>query len=87
MSQWVFASAHCYVQTELIGYLWALSKSSVIDTDFIDQSIRREIIFTSPYCKKSDFSQMWNNLSINTSFSNIIEIDRLLKEGLTLEEE
>ena len=33
-----------------------IKKGSVIDTSFIDQSIRREIIFTSPYCKKSDFS-------------------------------
>ena len=39
------------------------------------------------YFSLSYFYQMWNNLSINTSFSNIIEIDRLLKEELTLEEE
>jgi hypothetical protein len=39
------------------------------------------------YLSLTYFYQMWNNLSINTSFSNIIDIDRLLKEGLSLEEE
>tara|TARA_B000000475_G_C15945613_1_gene426587 strand:- start:612 stop:1121 length:510 start_codon:yes stop_codon:yes gene_type:complete len=53
----------------------------------VEQSITIILSSIFSYFSLSYFYQMWNNLSINTSFSNIIEIDRLLKEELTLEEE
>ena len=66
----------------VVGDLLVIGMIGVVEQNII---IILSSIFS--YFSLSYFYQMWNNLSINTSFSNIIEIDRLLKEELTLEEE